>query len=78
MYTFQNNGLSDFWMRYGIGNAQRFIPIHVLYGSLGHTYNSVILKAQIITDCDVTSKFGTKDRALKACSEDNLQSFGEK
>ena len=54
-------------MRYGAGNARRFSLIHVLYGSLGHIKSSVILKAHIITGSDVTSKLGTKERALKAC-----------
>ena len=31
MYAFQNNGLSEFWTRYGTGNDQQSIPIHALY-----------------------------------------------
>ena len=43
-----------------------------------YTKSSVILKAHILTGCDVVSRLGTKCRALKACPEDYLQSFGEK
>ena len=57
IYTFQNNELSELWMRYGTRKAQRFIPIHALYGSLLHTKSLFILKAHITTGCDVTANY---------------------
>ena len=65
IYAFQNNRLSEFWMRYGTENVQSFIPVHPLYGSPGHNKSSVIQKAHYITGYDVTSELGTKNRALK-------------
>ena len=38
---------------------------------------SVLFKARILTDCDVTSKVGTKSAALKADPEMYLLQFGE-
>lgn len=38
---------------------------------------TVLLKAHILTGCDITSKIGTKNGALKANPEKYLKSFGE-
>ena len=66
VYTFQNNELSELWMRYGTRKAQRFIPIHALYGSLRHTKSLFILKAHIATGCDVTANY---EQRIEACPD---------
>ena len=66
-----------FWLRNGTGNTKRFIPIHEMYNSLGDRLCSTIIKAHILTGCDVTSKIGTKDRAIKASPEKFLHKFAE-
>lgn len=44
---------------------------------IGHMVYSVVLKAHVLTGCDVTSKIGTKAAPLKAKPELYLSHFGE-
>ena len=74
--VFMKNGLKKILILYGTGNTRRFIPVHKIYEKLGNSVSSVILKAHILTGCDLTSKIGTKERALKAYAESFLQTFG--
>ena len=77
MEHFTNIGLIEFWIRYGTGKKSRFLPIHELVISLGQNLSSVVLKAHILTGCDVTSKVGTKAASLKTNPEIYLKEFGE-
>ena len=72
-----SNGLSELWMKFGIGNSSRFIPLHFLASQLGPRVCSVIIKAHILTGCDITSKIGTKVAALKCKPEKYLMTFGD-
>ena len=76
MNVFKKNGLKKILILYGTGNTRWFIPLHKSYEKLGKSVSLVILKAHILTGCDLTSKIGTKERALKACVEPFLQLFG--
>ena len=76
MNAFKKNGLKKILIRYGTGNTRRFIPVHKIYEKLGNSVSSVLLKAHVLTGCDLTSKIGTKERVLKACAEPFLQTFG--
>ena len=58
-------GLKELWLRYGTGAKQRFIPIHTLCIKIGNIQYS-LLKAHILTGCDVTSKVGTKLAAVNS------------
>ena len=69
MNVFKKNGLKKILIRYGTGNTRRFIPVHKIYEKLGNSVSSVLLKAHVLTGCDLTSKIGTKERVLKACAE---------
>ena len=69
-------GLVELWIRYGTGNKSRFLPIHHFAESLGQKLSSVILKAHILTGCDVTSKVGTKLGALNCNPKFYLTDFG--
>ena len=71
-------GCSELWVKYGTGDKNRYIPVHVISQEIGENMSSILLKLHIITDCDVTSKIGTKEAALKANPEKYLQEFGEK
>ena len=46
----------EVWIRFGTGDRIRNIPIHMLADKLGeHLSSSIILKAHVLTGCDVTS-----------------------
>ena len=51
--------------------------MHYLAKQLGQNQCSAIMKAHILTGCDVTSKLGTKSAALLAEPGDFMDSFGE-
>ena len=62
-------------MKCGMGISQRFIPIHSLYHKLQKSVINSLLKLQILTRRDVTSKVGIKLAAMKASEEVNLWKF---
>ena len=70
-------GLKECWIRVGTGEKTRFIPIHMLERKLGYRTYCAVLKAHILTGCDVTSKIGKKTAAIKASVESYLHNFGE-
>ena len=70
-------GLSELWVRFGSGNSSRFLPMHQFAYQLGQKMCTVIMKAHILTGCDVTSKVGTKMGALRNDPELYLTQFGE-
>ena len=72
MNEFENCGIKEVWMKYGIGMSQRFIPIHSLYHKLEKSVINSLLMLHILTGCDITSKVGTKLAAIKASREVNL------
>ena len=72
-----SNGLSELWMKFGIGDSSRFIPPHFLTSQLGPRVCSVIIIAHILTDCDITIKIGTKVAALKCKPEKYFMRFGD-
>ena len=69
--------IEELWVRFGTGKHTRNIPIHLIFKELGTNISSVIIKAHILTGCDLTSKVGTKAAALKAFPERFLKDFGE-
>lgn len=69
------NGLSELWIRTGIGNTLRYIPLHIIAEKNQLLYQ-VLSAAHILTGCDNTIKLGTKLSALKARPEEFLTDFG--
>lgn len=63
---FKTHGMFELWMRAGVGDSIRYIPVHVLAGKQGHELCDVLPAVHALTGCDITSKFGTKLAALKA------------
>lgn len=59
------NELSELWMKFGTGNSTRFIPLDFVASQLGPIICSVIIKAHILTGCDITSKAGKKSGCIK-------------
>ncbi|KAG1714046.1 hypothetical protein GQR58_001880 [Nymphon striatum] len=74
--VFLQEGLMELWIRAGRGNTSRFLPLHTLYASLGRDLCTVLPAIHSLTECDITSKIGTKITALKANPETHLQGFG--
>ena len=55
----------------------RDIAVYQLAEILETERSRVLLKAHILTGCDVTSKTGSKSAACKACPEKHLYDFGK-
>ena len=77
IHYFINLGIEDLWIKFGIGDKSRHIPVHKLGDILGTQLCKVILKSHILTGCDVTSKVGTRAAALNSEFEQYLESFSE-
>ena len=76
-HVFKTTNLNRIWVKFEIHDRQRHIPIHRLAEILGTEKSWALLKAHILTGCDVTSKTGSKSVACKACPEKHLYDFGE-
>ena len=77
MHTFFSDGMEELWVRFGTSSNTRHIPLHTLSNMNGPTVSSVILKAHVLSGCDVTSKVDTKRAAINNYPEKYLNSFGE-
>ena len=73
---FHQEGLEELWVKAGIGNSTRFIPLHILHQKLGPSLSKVLPAVHSLTGSDITSKVGTKKAALKADPAKYLQGFG--
>lgn len=78
MSLFRKKGLQELWLRGGVGDTTRFIPIHTLSGKLGENLCSVLPAVHSLTGCDITSKIGTKRSALVTKPVKYLGTFGTK
>ena len=58
-----SQGLSELWVKAGVGDSTRFIPIHVLAAQIGENFCQVLPVVHVLTGCDYTSKIGTKHAA---------------
>ena len=74
---FKQRGVKQLWIRFGSQDKKRDIPIHSIAEKFGDEKCLALLKAHILTGCDVTSRIGTKAAAVKARPELYLQHFGE-
>ena len=72
MDEFENCGIKQVKMKYGMGIAQRCIPRNSLYHKLEKSVINSLLKLHIKTGCDVTNKVGTKSAVIKASPKVNL------
>ena len=76
MPVFLQKGLKELWVRAGVGDTTRYMPLHILYERLGSELCKVLPALHSLTGCDITSKVGTKKAALKANPEILLGQFG--
>ena len=77
MNIFSTSSSSELWILYGTGENSKFIPIHLMASILGPNHCSAIMKAHVLTRCDVTSQVGSKTSALKNDPEKYLGEFAE-
>ena len=47
-------------VRYGTGKSKRFISIHIISTLFEEIKPKALLKALLLTGCDITSKLGSK------------------
>ena len=76
MPVFLQHHLEESWVRAGVGDTTRHVPLHVLYGRLPPTLCAVLPDVHSLTGCDTTSRVGTKKATLKAEPEKFLKQFG--
>jgi len=60
------NELAELWLRRGVGDKTRFIPVHVIAVKVEKPMCEVLPATHALTCCDNTSKFGTKAAGIKA------------
>lgn len=69
------NGLEELWVKTGVADSTRYIPIHILAKKIGRGLCQVLPAVHTLTGCDYTSKVGTKHAALMANPETHLNDF---
>jgi len=69
------HGLSELWIKAGVGNTTRYIPLHIL-SEKKKDICPLLPAIHCLTGCDITSKFGTKHAALKIDAKQYLSEFG--
>lgn len=75
MQVFLQHNLEELWVRAGLGDTTRYVPLHTLFQNLGQQLCAVLPALYSLTGCDITSKVGTKKAALKADPERFLKHF---
>src|SRR2546425_7477372 len=76
-HVLQQHGLKDLWMRAGVGNTGRLIPIHTLHSKNSTAMCDVLPPLHALTGIDTSSKVETKLGGLKADSVAYLHGFGK-
>ena len=71
-----SHGLRQFWMRAGVNDSTRYIPLHSLAKNIGSLCH-VLPAIHALTGSNITSKVGTKAAAPKADPVSYLKGFGE-
>ena len=71
--VFSEMGVEE--VRVTFGKGERVIPIHFLIAKLGQEMCRILFIVHMLTGCEVTSKIGTKQVALK-CQFSQLVDFG--
>ena len=73
----QSIGHQDCWVKFGVSNTTRYIPLHTLAERIG-SLTKFLPSVHALTGNDIISKFGTKFSALKISPEKYLTYFGKK
>ena len=75
MHVFLDHQLQELWLRAGVGDSTRYVPLHTLFDILGCQLCEVLPAVHSLTGCDISSKVGTKKAALKAEPEKLLKYY---
>jgi len=70
------NGLAELWLRGGVGDKTRFIPLHVIAVKVRQPMYEVLPATHALTCSESTSKCGTKADGIKAEPVLYLKNFG--
>ena len=70
-----SEGLKELWIRAGVGDSTRYIPVHILAPRIGQELCCLLPLSHTLTGCDYTSKVGTKNAALNANPSEYLKIF---
>ena len=73
-----SHGLDELWVKAGVGESTRFLPLHILVPRMGQELCRVLPAVHTLTGCDYTNKVGTKHATLPANPDHYLQDFGHK
>ena len=76
METLKRHGLKELWMKAGVGDTTRFIPVHTLAAKLPALYK-VLPAVHALSGCDIVRKLGPKAATLKADPVKYLVGFGQ-
>ena len=71
----KGHGLQELWIRAGVRNSTRHIPLHTLAEKMDPEICKVILPLHHLNGCDSSSKFATKAAGLKANPAQHLHEF---
>ena len=72
---FKERGIKQVWIKFGTQQKKRDVPLHRLAEHLGDEKCLALLKAHILTGCNVTSEVGDKGNCLKIKSRDFLETL---
>ena len=70
-----SEGLKELWVRAGVGDTTRYIPVHILAPRTGQELYYLLPLVHTLTSCDYTSKVGTKYAALNVNPSEYLSNF---
>ena len=66
MPFFLQHNLEELWVKAGIGDTTRFVPLLTIFKCIGEDLIAVLPAVHSLTVCDISTKTGTKKSALKA------------
>ncbi len=73
---FLQHNLTRLWVRAGVGDSTRHIPLHKLFHRLGNPLCAVLPAIHSLTGCDISSKVGTKKSGINCKPQRFLRRFG--
>ena len=74
--TLHQLGVQEMWVRTGVGDSTRLLPVHVIHKKMGQDLCALLPAIHALSGADYTSKFGTKKAALNIASKKYLENFG--
>ena len=66
MPIFFQHGIEELWVRAGMGDTTRYVPLHILFQRLGGSLCAVLPAVHSLTGYDIHQQSGYKKAALKA------------